>query len=182
MSRIAHNKLDLTNQRFGRLIALKDVGRDKKKSVLWLCTCDCGNETTVNADSLRSGNTKSCGCYHKIKTRKLFSRSPEENGLQKVFCDYKKSARNKQLKFGISKKEFKILITSNCHYCGNTPGNCLTQRNGFYIYQGIDRVDNTKGYVPGNVVPCCIICNRWKNTLTFDEFRTRVIRIAKKLL
>lgn len=181
MSRIAHNKLDLTGQRFGRLLALEDVGRDKKQSVLWMCTCDCGNKITVNADSLRSGNTKSCGCYHKIRTRELFCKPPEETGLQKVFCDYRKSARNKQLRFELSKEEFKILIKSNCYYCGDTPSNHLTQHGHPFKYQGINRLDNMQGYIPGNVVPCCIRCNKWKNNLTPAEFEAHIVKITEML-
>jgi len=32
----------------------------------WLCICSCGNYTTVAPASLRSGNTKSCGCLAKL--------------------------------------------------------------------------------------------------------------------
>ena len=58
-------KLNLMNKRFGRLVVLKksDIGKYK-----WLCLCDCGNEIIVTTSSLRSGNTKSCGCLHKEKS------------------------------------------------------------------------------------------------------------------
>lgn len=54
--------IDLTNQRFGKLVALEPTSLRKKKSVVWRCLCDCGKETFVLANSLMSGNTKSCGC------------------------------------------------------------------------------------------------------------------------
>lgn len=57
-------KKDLTGQRFGRLTAIEDTGKRKYSYVVWLCKCDCGNVTEVVSDSLRSGNTKSCGCLH----------------------------------------------------------------------------------------------------------------------
>lgn len=53
---------DLTNQRFGKLIALGRVGRDKWYSSLWRCVCDCGKETIVSQGRLSTGNTKTCGC------------------------------------------------------------------------------------------------------------------------
>jgi len=62
MVKRAHNFKDLTNKRFGRLVALKLVGKNKHRKSLWLCKCDCGNETTVTINGLTSGNTKSCGC------------------------------------------------------------------------------------------------------------------------
>lgn len=60
------NKIDITNKRFGKLIAIEDVGRSKDGKVLWLCKCDCGNIVTVIGKNLRNGNTRSCGCYHKL--------------------------------------------------------------------------------------------------------------------
>jgi len=55
--------------RFGRLLVLKDVGRTKRNKVLWLCKCDCGKNIVVKAQSLRSGNTRSCGCYQKDRVK-----------------------------------------------------------------------------------------------------------------
>ena len=53
---------DLTGIRFGRLVVKRQDGRSNKGQVRWLCQCDCGNTKTVDAYSLRSGNTRSCGC------------------------------------------------------------------------------------------------------------------------
>ena len=56
---------DLTNQRFGRLTAIRIVGKDKSNRCLWLCMCDCGNEKVVTSGNLQSGNVRSCGCITK---------------------------------------------------------------------------------------------------------------------
>ena len=50
-------RMDLTGQRFGKLIALSYVGNQK-----WKCRCDCGNETIVFTSNLTRGHTISCGC------------------------------------------------------------------------------------------------------------------------
>lgn len=58
----AHNFIDLTGQRFGRLIVLtraENVGAMTR----WRCICDCGKETVVYSNNLRRGYTTSCGCY-----------------------------------------------------------------------------------------------------------------------
>ena len=52
---------DLSNRKFGRLIAIRIVGRKNRKS-MWLCKCECGKETIVSVSHLLSGHTKSCGC------------------------------------------------------------------------------------------------------------------------
>lgn len=59
-----HHMKDITGQRFGRLVALHPtrVPDDTRSSYNWLCRCDCGKELEVNAQSLASGNTTSCGC------------------------------------------------------------------------------------------------------------------------
>lgn len=57
--------IDITNQKFNRLTAIKYVGKSR-----WLCKCDCGNEITVITAHLRSGHTKSCGCLQRENTSK----------------------------------------------------------------------------------------------------------------
>lgn len=57
--------LELTGQRFGRLIAIKNLNERKGRYVVWLCECDCGNFKKVRSSRLTSGNTKSCGCLRK---------------------------------------------------------------------------------------------------------------------
>ena len=54
--------LDISGQRFGKLTAIKPVGKAKNGSVKWLCKCDCGNTSVVIGYKLRGGNTQSCGC------------------------------------------------------------------------------------------------------------------------
>jgi hypothetical protein len=58
------NKIDLSGQRFGRLVAMHAMPPKKKGgSTRWLCRCDCGNESTPGTAQLRRGRAKSCGCF-----------------------------------------------------------------------------------------------------------------------
>lgn len=52
---------DLVGQRFGRLVAIEPIGRDKQGYVIWRCKCDCGNEKNATLKCLGRG-TSSCGC------------------------------------------------------------------------------------------------------------------------
>lgn len=62
-------KYDLTNKRFGRWTVLyKTEKRTKNRNVIWHCKCDCGNEKDVDADTLRKGESNSCGCLAKEKS------------------------------------------------------------------------------------------------------------------
>lgn len=55
-------KIDLTGQKFGRLIALYKNGNTSSGLVLWHCKCECGNECDKVGVELRRGRVKSCGC------------------------------------------------------------------------------------------------------------------------
>ena len=52
---------DLTNQRFGNLIAIKRT-KSSSHGYYWLCQCDCGKQKEILGTNLTSQNTKSCGC------------------------------------------------------------------------------------------------------------------------
>lgn len=54
--------IDITNQRFGRLTAIEKAG-NSGGIAKWLCRCDCGKYIITRSSLLRSGSTKSCGCY-----------------------------------------------------------------------------------------------------------------------
>lgn len=57
-------KVDLTGQRFGKLVVLGDSGeRGSGGRVMWDCICDCGEKSKVRGDGLKSGRSTSCGCF-----------------------------------------------------------------------------------------------------------------------
>lgn len=67
---------DITGNRYGRLVVIKDSGkRNASRSALWLCKCDCGNEKIANGTDLRRGDTQSCGCLRKENIRIIGRRS-----------------------------------------------------------------------------------------------------------
>lgn len=74
------SKLDLTGQRFGRLLVLHEI--EKKPPSLeprWLCKCDCGNTKEANTMNLRSGDVRSCGC---LKREMLRSKARDLTGVR----------------------------------------------------------------------------------------------------
>lgn len=52
----------LVDKIYGKLKVIKDSGKRQNRAVLWECLCECGKTTCVPTGSLKSGNTKSCGC------------------------------------------------------------------------------------------------------------------------
>lgn len=64
------SKIDLTGQRFGRLLVIREATEEEKqgrKGVFWYCKCDCGEIKITRTHSLRCGETQSCGCYNKMR-------------------------------------------------------------------------------------------------------------------
>ena len=59
------NSKDITNMRFGKLVALHPTTEREKGSVVWECKCDCGNFCKKPAIKLNFGSAQSCGCLHK---------------------------------------------------------------------------------------------------------------------
>ena len=69
--------IDLTGQKFGRLTVVERtedrIEPSGKRKIVWKCQCECGNITKSDGDSLRSGNTKSCGCMKNEKIKEANS-------------------------------------------------------------------------------------------------------------
>ena len=129
-----------------------------------------------------TSDTQSCGCYQK---EKLSKRSKIEYGLSSkkaAYGVYKDGAKKRNLSFNLTFDQFLILTQQNCFYCGSKPNNLYKNicGNGNFIYNGIDRLDNTKGYTLDNVVPCCYQCNWAKRDLSINEFISWVNRIYER--
>lgn len=168
-------RLNLTGQKFNRLTAIKDVGTRHRRR-LWLCQCDCGKTAKVVAGMLKIGKIKSCGCLNKEPTHILPIGTAAFNEL---YSTYRCVAKGNNREFSLSKKEFRKLTSSNCYYCDITPSQEVNRKhtNGVYVYNGIDRVDNEKGYTTANCVSCCKRCNYSKRNYSKEEFYSWVKRI-----
>lgn len=70
--------LNLAGERFSRLL-VKEFSHTNKGTAYWKCVCDCGKEVIVSRQCLRTGDTKSCGCYHKDFMKELAHRVHESN-------------------------------------------------------------------------------------------------------
>lgn len=168
-----HQKLiDLSGKRFGRLTVIefshsRKIGVSTGTICYWKCICDCGNVSSVAAESLTSGHTKSCGCLN----REIISKPLGVASFNLLLSGYRRNATKRGVTFSISEEEFKNLTKENCFYCGKEPLQTISKKtNGEYVYNGIDRLDSSKGYDKGNVVPCCGRCNQGKMDLQLEEF------------
>jgi len=92
---------------------------------------------------------------------------------------YRNGAYRRSLDWEIDEDEFLFLTKQDCYYCGIGPSREHKNRhwNGGYIYNGIDRLDSSVGYVHGNYVTACGTCNYAKQSLNQEEFLNLINRI-----
>ena len=72
--------IDVSGQKFGRLLVLEYVGNNEKRFAMFRCKCDCGNEVIVKGRNLRTGHTQSCGCYCKDRSREAVAQYKTTHG------------------------------------------------------------------------------------------------------
>jgi hypothetical protein len=100
--------------------------------------------------------------------------------LNEVYGQYAYRCKKENRYWGLSREEFKGLVSQNCVYCDAKPANGSSRHRGHFRYNGIDRKDNRKGYTPANSVPCCKFCNQVKSdVLSFEEMLAAMKAILK---
>lgn len=180
--------LDLTGLKFGRLTALRRVADDRQKKAQWLCRCDCGKQVTVRRCSLRDGATQSCKCLQledfarRLPAMKLVQQANKlpagEAAFRVLLHAYE--VRGKQKGWGLTREQVYNLFKGDCHYCGCAPYRKATARNstGYFLFNGIDRMNNKLGYFSNNVVSCCRTCNFCKGARSYQDFMNWVVSVA----
>lgn len=179
----------MIGQRFGRLTVLQYVPAPRKTAYRgrWvLCTCECGAVKPARVADLKSGGTKSCGCYGREQAAKALKRNnkhfitgyqkpPGMSELRQRINHYKCNARPRGLSWELPDDVALRLMTSACHYCGAPPTMKARrvparQVAAPTLFNGLDRVDNALGYTVANTVPCCRTCNHMKSDRTVSQW------------
>ncbi len=153
--------------------------------VEFLCL-NCNQETIQRKDEYnRTGQLcKSC----KIKNNsadKLKDRDLELVCAANYLCHIRTRYLKKGLTTNLNSEEVLELVKRNCHYCGSKPSSVQNYKQKYFsysfLYNGLDRIDSKKGYIKGNVLPCCRKCNLAKSDLTYQEFIEHISKIYKNL-
>ena len=135
--------INLLNQRYGKLIVIKELGRTKSGKAQWLCKCDCGNKKIISSASLRRGTTNSCGC---LVIEKATKHNMARTSIYNCWCDMKSRCLNK------NNKEYKNYGGRGIKVCDS-----WLKFENFYKDMGvkpngltIDRINNNGNYELSN--------------------------------
>ncbi len=141
--------IDLIGQRFIRLVVIGRAINSPCRHSRWLCLCNCGNKIVVQSNSLKSGNTKSCGCL--FREGNNIKHGHTKNGRVTLF--YKVWDSMVQRCVNPNNKDYH-------NYGGRGITACKEwlkfenfnkdMRNGWKPGLQIDRENNNQGYHPGN--------------------------------
>jgi hypothetical protein len=155
-------------------------GRGVPRSTIRFYHCHCINckiSAIKSISSMKVGGCRNCSLLPK-----------GYSGVSRAFGNYKRAAKKMKREFTITFKKFRELSGSRCHYCGAPPlltckSNNPNQKSDWGNCQcnGIDRINNNKGYTNENTVPCCFLCNRAKNSMTYRDFSDYWIKIISRI-
>lgn len=138
---------DLKGRSFGRLFVLARAGKNLQRHAMWRCLCACGVEIVVAATHLKTGHTKSCGCWN----REVAVARHTSHGMRET-STYTCWANMIQRCFNSKQAGFKYYGARGITVCDRW----LSFEN-FYADMGarpskltLDRIDNNGNYEPGN--------------------------------
>lgn len=143
-SRGGKNVKDMTGQKCGSLLVICREASVNKLAA-WRCRCECGKEVIATGSDLRQGKIKTCGCRIGIKTRRNWQGTG--NIPKNYWSCLNKNAIQRSIQFDLEIEYLDKLYDSQ-------HGKCAL--SGLFISfvdktASLDRIDNKKGYLPGNV-------------------------------
>lgn len=161
--------------KISKLTVKKILEKDNRSGIYLLCICECDNEVTIRSDTFRNGkfnNCLKCGIWSSF------------DQMSYIYSSYKDCAKDRNIIFNLNKEEVENIVFKNCYYCDSIPRERLIKRGKKYKsikYNGIDRIDSSKGYIADNILPCCYTCNIAKSDLTYEEFIDHIENIYLNL-
>lgn len=165
--------IDMTGQRYGRLVVLERSKRSEDKRTRWVCRCDCGTVKSILGYNLKhkdhARRIYSCGCQgRENRAKSNVSHGQSASKEMKLFWEAKKRAKKAGKHFDISPSD--VVIPSHCPLL-EIP---LDSRDRDH-WPSIDRLYNDEGYTRANIWVISMKANRIKSNATLEDF----VRIAR---
>jgi hypothetical protein len=157
--------IDLIGKRFEKLIVLARVKNAKDGHTRWMCLCDCGNKTIVTSNNLKNRRTKSCGC---ARLRHGHNRKGQISKTYRVWSGMLSRCNNP------NRKAYKYYGGRGIKVCNRWSNKNPKGFQNFLADVGeipegltLDRINNNKGYSPGN----------WRLTTMKEQARNKTTNI-----
>lgn len=147
----------ISGEKYGRLIAVRNIDNPGRKKPNWIFQCECGNYCAARSSDVKSGRKKSCGCLHTdnaLKSLRYAHISSTKHGksrtaLYNVWCGMKGRCYTKS---NTCYKRYGAKGITVCDEWLNDPQAFMEWAiaTGYKKGLSIDRIDGTKGYSPDN--------------------------------
>ena len=159
------SRIDLTGQRFGRLVVLYPHIELQR----WVCLCDCGNIAIVSRSNLRRGATRSCGCYRNEQQKiRNVTHGESKTRLYRAWVAMRARCTDK------NRQSYRNYGGRGIAFCDEwnkyEPFRDWALGNGYRNDLTLDRINNNGNYEPQNC--------RWVDMKTQSR-NTRFSRIWK---
>lgn len=162
--------IDLTGERFGYLTVIRRVP-NRGGHTAWECVCDCGVHVVVAGHALKSGHTKSCGCYQRQRASEVQQKHNEANSsrLYNIWINMKSRCNCPTC------RDYKDYGARGIHVCEEWQNDFLAfklwaLRNGYSDEKSLDRKNNDLGYSPDNC--------RWSTAIEQNNNRRSNFRVT----
>jgi len=167
--------IDISGQRFHRLVAIKRLKHHRRGHTVWLCQCDCGKKTEITLDHWH--RNKSCGCIlNADKITHGHTRNYKVSPQYLMWSHASRRARKKGQKFTIVPDDIRIprkcpllgipLLRGKGAMHGNSPT--------------LDRIICKHGYTPQNIWVISARANAIKSDASLDELKRLVRNLEKR--
>ncbi len=171
LNRMGNPRIDLVDCRYGRLTVIAYAG-SQDYLTYWKCICDCGQTKTIRGNHLKSGNTKSCGC----QMNKTGSDHPRWKGYGEIsrsfILNIQKNASVRNMEYSLSDQYIWDLFLLQNRKCALSMVEIKFSEswpNG-ETTASLDRINQSTGYIEGNVQWLHKNVNLMKNALDQEYF------------
>jgi len=137
---------DITGMKFGRLTVKKYEGVRGVKTY-WACECECGQIVSIRANSLKTGNTLSCGCYKKERDGRNIGHKRNNLKDYYVWTSMKQRCNNSKCK---AYKYYGGRGIRVCERWDKSFADFLSDMGKRPIGMSIERINNDGNYEPNN--------------------------------
>lgn len=169
---------DLSGITYGDHVVLyRTINKNTPGRTYWTIKCrHCGHHKKAFAGNITAGVGGGCRCQEIERAQHNI-----DSFWKGYIGAYVNGAKLRKLAWELDEDAIRAIAAQDCAYCGAKPARRKAHWRSFCVVNanGLDRVDSTKGYIAGNVAPCCPTCNAMKSDMPAVSFVRHCHAVAK---